>query len=760
MPVNTKPWNTHPDDLQTNEVPVTDYIDSSRDQPCSMKFKTKPDRLNPWIAAHKQVYPTAKWELQTEDTHTMRTGSNNKTSGSIVVKFHTTSCVVLVQGKHFNNWYGNFNHMLGLVDHWIDHPEDMPKDTAPSDHDELDNSRVFEADQKHTDSLSFDTEEDLMRSMSEEITNQEKIGESTPKSPKSKSTPKSCPPHPDNNDPAHIDLESRLYSIQEGYMRLVDDTNKAVQSLSCDIELFKSDLKKVPTNIHALLKPQLELLRKDGEEKQKLIDSQYQNNKRLCDENTSLLMQLKDEKLIRSQIQQKYTGLVLEFEDFKREAMKTKCNCNGTKKSSFFSFNRLLNKGPVKASAAQNITFTAPTPKKPFTQSGTQSFTLGATDGDADKHTIGQAMDDLTTPDRASLAPMEDIDNTELPTSPESSHASNITPHQIAHKSPESEATSELNSTTAPSDKTGATSETVPRPPGVAVVREQKRGHTDVEPESSGSEEEDDRSDPGEYTTQPGPRSAQFNPRRNAESVLLKDSTGRCIDIGKYMGQIPAYSTTTSTSSHALKLISTWEKSEKVRYAVAHTGVNDVTDGTGSHTVIRNLKSLLSKMHDKFPNAVVAFSEILYIGRGDRDSNDNQAVKFINDSMYTFCTENDYAYVTHTSLQDTGCRLFEDEKHLDSKGGTAVFVSDILNATGYRKSRAVQNQRRTTKSIGRPEMTIYNRNVNHGSHSSQYNRQSKRGDNADVTSFGGNHIDNLDSDQLIKLICLNMLRNK
>ena len=59
----------------------------------------------------------------------------------------------------------------------------------------------------------------------------------------------------------------------------------------------------------------------------------------------------------------------------------------------------------------------------------------------------------------------------------------------------------------------------------------------------------------------------------------------------------------------------------------------------------------------------------------------------IQDAMYEFCTERDYIYITHSTLQSTSCALYIDDKHINEKGGTAVFVSDILNGTGYRKQR-------------------------------------------------------------------------
>ena len=101
----------------------------------------------------------------------------------------------------------------------------------------------------------------------------------------------------------------------------------------------------------------------------------------------------------------------------------------------------------------------------------------------------------------------------------------------------------------------------------------------------------------------------------------------------KYMGSMPAFSQSTSTTVHALQVLNEWEPSDKVKYAVAHTGVNDITNGTSMHTIISNLKKLLNLMSDKFPQAVIAYSEILFIGRDNHDSNENVSVTKINKAL-------------------------------------------------------------------------------------------------------------------------------
>ena len=273
--------------------------------------------------------------------------------------------------------------------------------------------------------------------------------------------------------------------------------------------------------------------------------------------------------------------------------------------------------------------------------------------------------------------------------------------------------------------------------------------HTDIS-ESEASDDSfsgDEHEVVEEYTNAQGRRSAAYSIKRKAESVLLKDSTGRSVDMQKYMGSMPAFSQTTSTTDHALNVMKEWETSEKVKYAVAHTGVNDVTNGSSSHIIIKNLKKLLNMMYEKFPEAVIAFSEILYIGRGNRNSRENLIVKAINEAMYKFCVENNFIYVSHDSLQKSDCTLYaehgRDPKHIDGRGGTAVFVSDILNATGYRRQqrRAVARPGGTTGSV----MHITAR------------RPDKRPGSSDMR--GNNDLVNCDNDQLFKLVMLRMLQS-
>ena len=198
-----------------------------------------------------------------------------------------------------------------------------------------------------------------------------------------------------------------------------------------------------------------------------------------------------------------------------------------------------------------------------------------------------------------------------------------------------------------------------------------------------------------DFSGQQHPRHLQTSLLLKAETVLVHDSTPKHIDFKRYMGTLQAFSQRSSNSSKALHAIKSFPSSTKVKYATIHEGVNDVTDKVPTDIIVSNLKTCLTELHEKFPNACIAFSEILFIGRGSRDSDENVAVCKVNTELRDFCTEMSFSYVQHKSLQSSSCTLFEDndDKHINRTGGTAVLVSDIYYGTGFRQPR---NQRDKT----------------------------------------------------------------
>ena len=187
---------------------------------------------------------------------------------------------------------------------------------------------------------------------------------------------------------------------------------------------------------------------------------------------------------------------------------------------------------------------------------------------------------------------------------------------------------------------------------------------------------------------------AQTTRIMDAEAVLIGDSTTKYVDRDRFMGRHRSYLQRASTSTTSKRLTSEWPIVENAKYAVLHVGVNDVRDGVANEIIENNIRHSLSNMHLKFPNAHIAFTEILYVGEECSRPDINGKIKSINETMANFCEQQNFTFVKHTSLQSPECDLYDDDVHINRSGGTATFVSDIHRAVGlHQRSRPNTDQR-------------------------------------------------------------------
>ena len=245
-------------------------------------------------------------------------------------------------------------------------------------------------------------------------------------------------------------------------------------------------------------------------------------------------------------------------------------------------------------------------------------------------------------------------------------------------------------------------------------------------------------------------RSRKIKLRDAAETVLIGDSTIKHVDGKRYMGRTPSFIQRASTASIALDVLETWTPNSNVKFAVLHVGVNDVRDGLSACDISENVKSCMNQMHTIFPNACIAFSEILYIGRTERDSAFNECITQVNDNLERFIEGENYLMIRHPRLQSPQSRLYDDDIHINKDGGTAVFISKIHNTTGWRSYGARQD----TETDG--ERRPYN-NRNQRPARNQRLDISSQNPRKPTSSRRGN--DESDMDQMLKLLTLSVLRN-
>ena len=99
--------------------------------------------------------------------------------------------------------------------------------------------------------------------------------------------------------------------------------------------------------------------------------------------------------------------------------------------------------------------------------------------------------------------------------------------------------------------------------------------------------------------------------------------------------------TQTNTVSAVSDVLETWKPSDIVKYAALHVGVNDARNGLTASDIAEGIKSCLNQMHVIFPNAYIAFSEILYVGI-NRESAVNKCIYQVNTLVKQFVEDENY----------------------------------------------------------------------------------------------------------------------
>ena len=806
-PKSTKHWNVLVEDLEPTEALHFDYKHEEDAltgmNPISVKYKTTLTRLTYWIIAHRQTFPLAKWETK-DNCKFMQ--NRAKPDGSITVKFHDNG-VVLIQGKNFMRWHDvHFVSLKKIVDDYEAHPErssydsnlfgltasanknvltgsmenllsvpshpefpfkpDVRRDRAMSvssgmmlmQSGEHKRDSVMSPSTDHDDSISVDDDPDIsVTSMASDATCVVVNTESKPSNPKSKPAEgKVVDTYKmkfDDLPPDTLDL------MQQKYAQLVDDNCRSFETLSAKMSDVKSDMLKALSDykceilksvseINSDIKKEIDELKSDMIAEVLPINDLLENTRKLNIQNDSLVEQnsklnIRIDFLTSENVRYKEANFILEREKrvFKKDydSMANELKIQKSKQSNAFSF-------PSR--------FVEPV----VTPSGTRLIS---------KTRAGLRPSSPKSPVAAESAPKQPEPNSQQPSStPVDQDKSPQSANSITTKS--SVDTLVHSADSYLSGRSGL--EDIPGAPvfddSDSEVQQAADGNDDdVNGDDANNTDEEEASNPEEdvpnpndshdtmnndtYTIPNQQRSAVEGLRRKAQVVLVRDSTFKYVDNKQFMGALSTFSERASTSQEGAEKIRNWKRNENVEYAICHSGVNDVRANKDSGVIIDNLRSLLLNMCIKFPNAKIGYSEMLYVGRGNRNSRENKAVHRINKEIRDFCTENELCYITHSNLQEESCDLYDDDVHLDNKGGTAVLCSDIFRAIGYRSRRLRDTGRsdQNGSSAGRTgDRTFYNRNFPDVRNSSQ------RGQN------GALNMDMMN--QLTQMMCINMLRQQ
>ena len=698
MPTQTKPWNTCLDSVEPDDQVFTDHKDPEKTVITNYKLKSTLPRCRLFIHAHRNHadFQNVKWEQRSADVVTMRTGSHNRSFGSVVVKFHLQTGVITIQGTAKNKWKDIYADLIASVDRYqlMEPPTDLESfisDLATSENQsERTISQIGLND-------SLEIEDDVSDHESD-------VFEQTDTSKKEKT----CSKDQGKSFSDDRSYDATLDALQNQYIKIIDGNNRAVENMSTNFESFKNHI----TKSFEEMKNQINSVKSSTEESVKTIASSldshhYDNNtfseriKELHEELMVLKEQLTRYKDESFRIKKLNAELVAENSDLKSKLKSRrnshlrvdtiKANANALPSPFRVSIPNVTH-SPLreKSSANNDDTLSDEAIAIALENEGSvnQTFCSDRTSLNPGNRNSGPPPPPTVNPFESYASAVEHNQPTSLPQVDVQSQQGEIS------KIESSQARSKGSDGASYGSDSGQTGDDVTRHDVGSPSRDRKSGEgaglldqDDSNPIislSNGSIHDDDDC---VFSERKADRHQRLNLLLRAETVFVHDSTPQHIDFKRFMGNLQAYSLQSSTSGKALDIIKSWPSSDKMKYATIHEGVNDVTNKESTHIIINNLKSCLTELRLKFPNACIAYSEILFIGRTNRQSMENLVVDKVNSELKQFCNDNGFTYVPHTSLQSTTCALFRDEKHVNKDGGTAVLVSDIYYATKYKKPR-------------------------------------------------------------------------
>ena len=539
-------------DVAPDETLYTDYKDEKRSQATNIKLKSTTERIQMWIVAHKYYHRDKCFDYTKEDLVTSRHKEKNK---NLIVKFHLTTGVILIQGSRFREWQANmFNVLKARVDELC--VSNAAMGLWVEDDDVTDPKSIADADI---------AEDDYADSVDMADTENEGEGDMAPEQVQY---------HNVNHSNQHSQFDP-IRKLEEAYIRMVDTNSENINVLKFELNEINSEVRKIPVKIYDHIK-------KDLQHNAKAI---YDLTAKLA-ENESLKTQLHQLTIQLQNTGQEIWSLQQEL------SMIRAANCAGNRRSPTpLSGDMVIPRPP-------NPESREPARNPPVLQAGVGIRTPGTvtttTPASSNSHPLDEGRQRRVTTHTVSR-PVEARQVTSCPR-PLPRH--NDDRNDEASNSPLASRPPVISSPSAGN---------VPRGNGTMVPTPERQTSHPTPPKLTSN----DALSLGETA------SAFASGRRNptdAEAILIGDSTTKHIDKDKFMGYRSFQLHRSSTSISARNAIINIAPSNSIKFGVLHVGVNDVRDGSIPDETVENIERCLTDLKNKFPNAKVAFTEILYVG--------------------------------------------------------------------------------------------------------------------------------------------------
>ena len=231
----TKPWNVHMASAPPDERVYTDFKDEARTCPTNMKFKTTNDRIQLWVKALEEIYPDVKlWDYKHKTKQKLVSLKIKDTdNGNLILKFHLSTGVVVIQGSQYQSWWANeYASLKARVDALSDSCA-IPADQDTADNDGTDRSIAA----GRTNGLLENRTADNLHAAHNSNT---KRGDDIQTYRVS--------------DGKNRDYDEAISKLEMAYLHLCDYMNDNVNNLKSEMLEIKSEIRKEPLKIMDLIK--------------------------------------------------------------------------------------------------------------------------------------------------------------------------------------------------------------------------------------------------------------------------------------------------------------------------------------------------------------------------------------------------------------------------------------------------------------------------------------------------------------------------
>ena len=598
-----KEWNTDLESLPANEELYIDYKEAAQKTSIGTKFKTTPERLQQWIKLHKQKYNDnygkheklhVIWEMQDKLLELLKIKKGNK--NTLVVKFHLTTGVVLVQGEGHQKWtQTDFVTMK--------HSIEKNKSAALTDGDSNNTTEKRKTDEgdKHmqTPRRQYEDMSDdvLYRSVDTKLKQLHRVS-------------------PINIVERHMEeSNSKVRRLEELVINLTDTLNESNDKDRIDEDkMITSNFKKEIEDLKLILSEVAKDVKHDTSELKEVV----QNIKPLL-ENTiaqSILCVLQKE--LRTSRDDAPTRISEEFmkktssqmDDMKAELQ--------TLRECVESFNK------------------------------------------ADKETNDDKSDTIRR--LTSQSNEKDVEIIRLRGLLAVREQEIKDQKDIIHQKEKSIESKEEAIMKIKTDFEVCSKEN-------DQLRNETRKTADTK-----------------YTGNVGTTTStqSANPRNNdpdgVQGILLVDSIGKHVNENRLFGyRIPTRVERIGTATEAKARVKEWRSSSSVQHITLHVGLNDLREGKSKDEIQKTLEETIIEAADTYPNAKIAYSEMLHVG-GEDNARINDDITIVNDHMRKWCMGNArFTYIHHSTLQQRD-DMYEDMVHINRDSGTRQFVFDITRS--------------------------------------------------------------------------------